>query len=180
MELKKRIFKNSGKFTILQINSKKDLEIGRVKWEGTDSKWSAAKPINGTKDQYIVDLSIYDVIQTGPVAAGNNDPLEYLFSRYNDIHPLDYIGNSLSVGDIVVLEEKSEVHDKEYYFCDFAGWTKVETFNQPREINAEERAIRINLRKMIYDHVPVEIRRVEYAKLQDMGVEPSEKQLKGE
>ena len=50
--------------------------------------------------------------------------LEELFYIFNMAHPEDYQGRSLSVSDIVKLND-------EYYFCQSAGWKKVKVTEQP-------------------------------------------------
>ena len=44
--------------------------------------------------------------------------LEQLFDKFNRNHPEDFTGHSLSVSDVVIL-------DNEIYFCDSFGWKKV-------------------------------------------------------
>ena len=44
--------------------------------------------------------------------------LEQLFDKFNRNHPEDFTGHSLSVSDVVIL-------DNEIYFCDSIGWKKV-------------------------------------------------------
>ena len=49
----------------------------------------------------------------------NDDILEKIFCIFNMHHPEDFKGHSLSVGDIVVLDEQA-------YICDICGWNKIE------------------------------------------------------
>lgn len=44
--------------------------------------------------------------------------LEEIFRKFNLNHPEDFQGHSLSVSDVVIL-------DNEIYFCDSLGWKKV-------------------------------------------------------
>ena len=47
------------------------------------------------------------------------DILEELFTELNINHPADYKGHSLSVSDIIVIDEH-------YYYCDVYGWKEVD------------------------------------------------------
>ena len=49
----------------------------------------------------------------------NTDILEKIFCIFNMHRPEDFKGHSLSVGDIVVLDEQA-------YICDICGWNKIE------------------------------------------------------
>ena len=48
----------------------------------------------------------------------NTDILEKIFCIFNMRRPEDFKGHSLSVGDIVVLDEQA-------YICDICGWNKI-------------------------------------------------------
>lgn len=48
----------------------------------------------------------------------NIDLLEKIFCIFNIRRPKDFEGHSLSVGDIVVLDEQA-------YICDIFGWNKI-------------------------------------------------------
>lgn len=66
-----------------------------------------------------VDLKNYDMIYEGKSDLSNhNDVLEDLFDLFNINHPKDFAGRSMSVSDIVQLEDK-------YFFCDSIGWKEV-------------------------------------------------------
>lgn len=45
--------------------------------------------------------------------------LEVLFHKFNMERPRDFTNYSMSIGDIVVIDNKS-------YFCNLFGWTEVE------------------------------------------------------
>jgi len=47
------------------------------------------------------------------------DILEELFTELNINHPADYKGHSLSVSDIVEI-------DNHYYYCDAYGWKEID------------------------------------------------------
>lgn len=48
------------------------------------------------------------------------DILETLFQMFNLRHPWDFKGHSLSVSDVVILDDVK-------YYCDCYGWVNVET-----------------------------------------------------
>lgn len=48
--------------------------------------------------------------------------LEYLFEKFNLDHPKDYKAHSLSVGDIVCI------NDEDYYYCNGIGWKNINKY----------------------------------------------------
>ena len=60
-------------------------------------------------------------IESDPIQ-GNDilGALESLFKTFNIDHPDDYRGRSLSVSDVVVLDDVK-------YYCDSYGWVNIET-----------------------------------------------------
>lgn len=44
--------------------------------------------------------------------------LDEIFTKFNISKPKDFIGHSLSVSDIVYIDDS-------YYYCDSFGWTKI-------------------------------------------------------
>ncbi len=60
-----------------------------------------------------------------PVYTGESDIqidwklLDELFNKFNVNHPEGFAGHSMSVSDIVVIEDKDE---KFYWYCDSFGW----------------------------------------------------------
>lgn len=67
-----------------------------------------------------VKIKDYESIYTGYIAG--NDPaeiLEKIYIKFNLDHPADYRGRSLSVSDLVALEDTGT------YFCDSFGWKKI-------------------------------------------------------
>ena len=67
------------------------------------------------------DISIYDEVWSGAVAA--ND-LEDVYRIFNVDKPEDFTGHSLSVSDLVEVIESDEVKNG-IYFCDSIGFRKV-------------------------------------------------------
>lgn len=71
-----------------------------------------------------VELDRYRVVYTDELDVqdfeGNKmSILDQLFTTFNLNHPKDFRGHSLSVSDIVKLND-------EYFFCDDFGWKKLE------------------------------------------------------
>ena len=54
-----------------------------------------------------------------------SDLLEYIFQIFNVEHPSDYTGRSLSVSDVIVVENDGI---KDAYFVDSIGFKKVDGF----------------------------------------------------
>ena len=48
----------------------------------------------------------------------NNIILDNLFTKFNFNHPEDFRGHSLSVSDVITLDEKM-------YYCDNFGWKEI-------------------------------------------------------
>lgn len=67
-----------------------------------------------------INIRDYKTVYTGNIAG--TDPteiLETLYIMFNCNHPADYRGRSLSVSDLVSLEDKGT------YFCDSFGWKRI-------------------------------------------------------
>ena len=66
------------------------------------------------------DFSDYRHVYTGTVQSTGNifQVLDKIFKILNIEHPDDYVGRSLSVSDIV------EINDR-YFFCDSFGWVEI-------------------------------------------------------
>lgn len=68
-----------------------------------------------------INLNDYEVVYEGEIEAETNttSTLEKLFEIFNINHPKDFKGHSLSVSDIVELDDKN-------YYCDAFGWVKLD------------------------------------------------------
>lgn len=65
------------------------------------------------------DINDYEIVYEGEIEG--SDPisiLDELWVIFNINHPNDYHGRSMSVSDVVVLDDAK-------YFCDSIGWEKV-------------------------------------------------------
>lgn len=63
----------------------------------------------------------YKTVYSGTIEEGDlntNQILENIFIKFNISHPEDFKGHSLSMSDIVIL-------DNQTYLCDRIGWKKV-------------------------------------------------------
>lgn len=67
-----------------------------------------------------VDPSIYKTVYDGNVDADN---LEAIYTLCNTDHPVGYNGHSMSVGDVVELEDGS------CHFCDSFGFKELKDFD---------------------------------------------------
>lgn len=67
------------------------------------------------------DLKDYKLVYTGKIKPEKtiDEYLENIFYVFNCMPPQDYSGRSVSISDIVKIDEK-------YYYCDNFGWGKIE------------------------------------------------------
>lgn len=66
----------------------------------------------------------YSIVYSGEIAEGvQNKALEELYYKFNMEHPEDFRGHSMSVSDIVILDNGSE---RAAYFCDSFGFKKLD------------------------------------------------------
>lgn len=67
-----------------------------------------------------VNFNEYECVYTGETGSGDIEQiLEDLYVQFNTNRPADFPGHSLSVSDLVALEDTGT------YFCDNFGWKKV-------------------------------------------------------
>lgn len=74
-----------------------------------------------TKAHGGVNIYEYETAYTGHIEprATVQETLEAIYTMFNINHPADYCGRSLSVSDLVALEETGT------YFCDSTGFKKI-------------------------------------------------------
>lgn len=74
----------------------------------------------GLDDIDAVKFNLYSKVYTGDINSfmGVYDVLEEIFKIFNLSHPENFKGHSLSVSDIVKIDNK-------YYYCDSFGWKEV-------------------------------------------------------
>jgi len=106
------------KYTIYQIpfpNNKKEEEIY--------CKYAFTSLDRLKKRGEYVHIENYKSVYSGDINTKNFtdiiEVLEEIFKIFNLNHPEDFHGHSLSVSDIVKIDNK-------YYFCDSFGWKEVE------------------------------------------------------
>lgn len=57
-------------------------------------------------------------------AADDMDLVNYLWEIFNERHPAGYRARSLSVSDIIRVED-TETNTIKYYYCDSFGWKNI-------------------------------------------------------
>ena len=57
-------------------------------------------------------------------AADDMDLVNYLWEVFNEKHPVGYRARSLSVSDIIRVED-TETNTVKYYYCDSFGWKDI-------------------------------------------------------
>lgn len=119
------------------------------RWQGTDA----------------IDSGIYDKVFEGEVKA---DSLEDVYRIFNVDRPSDFKGRSLSISDIVEVEESPEV-EKGFYFCDSVGFTKVDFDPEPPAVGKS------NLIRALV----VEPEKKPYVKMIDPGLESLQHEVDG-
>lgn len=99
------------KYTIYQISFPKTKEEENIYFK------YAFRPLDSIDK---VHFENYKNIYSGDIDIKDNVMvmLEKLFTIFNIDHPKDFRGHSLSVSDIVKMNNK-------YYYCDDFGWTEV-------------------------------------------------------
>ena len=71
-----------------------------------------------------LDMKDFSQIYKGEIEAEDADSAKsLLFTIFNCEHPTDYKGRSLSVGDIVSL------NDKDFYYCQPVRWKKIKVIS---------------------------------------------------
>ena len=117
---------------------------------GTENRYGIYQIIDGREYEFM-DLNFierhgyqvkkedYELIYSDKLLYG--DTLDSLYEKFNIAHPEDYTGHSLSVSDIVVLNENGNV---KAYFVDSISFRELPDFLQLEpELNQEEVAYRI-------------------------------------
>lgn len=120
---------------------------------GTENRYGIYQIIDGSpgREYEFMDLNFierhgyqvkkedYELIYSDEMHYG--DTLDSLYEKFNIAHPEDYTGHSLSVSDIVVLNENGNV---KAYFVDSISFRELPDFLQLEpELNREEVAYRI-------------------------------------
>ena len=69
-----------------------------------------------------IDSSIYDLVFAGDVPCSN---LEDIYRMFNVNHPNGYTGRSLSVSDVVQIQDSS-TNGPTFHYCDSFGFKQVQ------------------------------------------------------
>lgn len=82
------------------------------------------------------DLMDYKKVYSGEEEARDVDDLvNYLFEKFNVNHPDDFKGHSMSVSDIVLVEENQRGNTAKFeyaHYCDSFGWKMYAVWVQTR------------------------------------------------
>ena len=87
-----------------------------------------------------IDRENYDRVYRGRLQ--ESETLDDIYNRFNDDHPQDFRGHSLSVGDIVAVNKNGSIRA---YFVDSYGFTVVPDFTLSREERKARRALTDNI-----------------------------------
>ena len=120
-ETKEQLFMESTEdaFAIYQLKDGEELRDYR--FEGLD--WINSKGLTVERDNY-------NFIYTEPFTkyAAQRDRLEEIWERFNNDHPADFKGHSLSVSDIVAIRQSGIVT---YHYCDSFDFAELPKFVEP-------------------------------------------------
>lgn len=92
----------------------------------------------------------YNKVYTGHLEPGMG--LEDIYMKFNIDHPEDFRGHSLSVSDVVVLNEGEK---KRAYFCDSIGFKEIPNFVE-RLKDAEMEQLAYDIDAFSFDYDPYE------------------------
>lgn len=112
------------KYIIMQLRGEHRRELFCESYERTTTRHGGVKQEN------------YEEIYSGDIeAASAAEALEKLYYIFNMRHPADFTGHSMSVSDIVILDQCDEAGT---YFCDRFGFKKLPESWQPKTNEPEE------------------------------------------
>ena len=80
-----------------------------------------------------VNCADYELVYTAPLT--ENDTLEAIYERFNIQRPADFTGHSLSVSDVVVLNDGSTV---KAYYVDSIGFAELPDFFKERNMDLQK------------------------------------------
>ncbi len=92
------------------------------------------------KAGHTVDHANYDLVYTGelPQAANVNDALNYMWEKFNQEKPADFLHPSMSVSDIVAINQSGEVS---CHYCDRVGFKELDGFLGDNPLKNAEMAV---------------------------------------
>jgi hypothetical protein len=103
---------NAGHYEIYQLRDSDDLHYHR---------FASLKQMEA--ENLAVCRSNYDLIYTAPLSP--TETLDGLYERFNNNHPKDYTGRSLSVSDVIVIHRDSEAAA---HYVDTFGFSEIPAF----------------------------------------------------
>lgn len=97
------------KFNYVIYQTKVESDFAFMRWEwAKEHNWS---------------FNSYRSVWNGTEEAKNNlELLENLFEKFNLYHPEGYKARSMSVSDVVRINDGNEI---KYYYCDSIGWKDI-------------------------------------------------------
>lgn len=123
-EMSEQLFmeRTENAFAIYQL--KDGAEFRDYRFEGLD--WIKSKGLT-------VEHANYNFIYSEPFTkfATQRDGLEEIWDRFNNDHPADFKGHSLSVSDIVAIKQDGVVT---YHYCDSFDFVELPKFAEPKPL----------------------------------------------
>lgn len=123
-EMSEQLFLEHSKdgFAIYQL--KDGDELRDYRFEGLD--WLKSRGL-------LVERDNYNFVYNEPFTqyASQRDRLEEIWERFNNDHPADFKGHSLSVSDIVAIKQSGVVT---YHYCDSYDFKELSKFAEPAPI----------------------------------------------
>ena len=80
-----------------------------------------------------VNCADYELVYTAPLT--ENDTLEAIYERFNIQRPADFTGHSLSVSDVVVLNDGKSL---KAYYVDSIGFAELPDFFKERNMDLQK------------------------------------------
>lgn len=113
------------RYAIYQLKDDEDLR----EYQFSDSEYLQ-------KHGMYIDRENYNRVYRGRLK--ENETLEDIYERFNENHPQDFHGHSLSVGDIVAVKQDGKITAN---FVDTVGFTEIPDFTLSREERKARRTI---------------------------------------
>lgn len=122
---------------------------------GDDTRDYRFESLESLKERGLtVDRANYELVYSAPLH--DIETLESIYQRFNNDHPEDFTGHSLSVSDVVVLRHGEQ---ETAHYCDSVGFAEVPEFLQEqaaqREVLQEEQEAAYRLDDGTYLYVQV-------------------------
>src|SRR5574344_1559413 len=120
-DMSEQLFLEHSKDAFAIYQFKDDDELRDYRFEGLDLLKSR---------DLLVERDNYNFVYTEPFTqyASQRDRLEEIWERFNNDHPADFKGHSLSVSDIVAIKQNGVVT---YHYCDSYDFKELPQFGEP-------------------------------------------------